>query len=457
MFTLTFAASRHSAALAITAADDRVVQWFAGLRSPWLTRVIREAALAGSWGAIRALVWGTFVSLLVFKRFRHLIVYFVVINVTFYLVAMLSAGLKRPRPFGVAILGTWNGYALPSIQITLLAASLVTVLYTLVPEGRWRQTGKWAAAAIVAIAAVARIYLGADAPTDVLLGAALGVTIPLLAFRFITPNSVFPIRYRRGRTAHLDVSGARGTAIRQALTDQLGLVVTQIKPFGLAGSAGSTPVRITVKGDPDTHLFGKLYARNHLRSDRSYKFGRELLYGRLEDEKPFNSVRRLVQQEDYALRLLHDAGLPSPRSYGVVELTPEREYLLVTEFFGGAVELQATAGRSRDLARTHRGGQAHPGHRSDLPAARGPRGHPATGRGSRRRQGRHHHLSGAGAQGPGIGRSRCASIVRPSVPIPASTDQHSPALRPIERWQDRHWTVLRGTVEHARADDSATS
>jgi membrane-associated phospholipid phosphatase len=193
VFTITFAASRHSAALAITAADDRVVQWFAGLRSPWLTRVIREAALAGSWGATRALVWGTFVSLLVFKRFRHLIVYFVVINVTFYLVAMLSAGLKRPRPFGVAILGTWNGYALPSIQITLLAASLVTVLYTQVPEGRWRQTGKWAAAAIVAIAAVARIYLGADAPTDVLLGAALGVTIPLLAFRFITPNSVFPI------------------------------------------------------------------------------------------------------------------------------------------------------------------------------------------------------------------------------------------------------------------------
>src|SRR4029453_16628768 len=32
-------------------------------------------------------------------------------------------------------------------------------------------------------------------------------------------------------------------------------------------------------------------------------------------------------------------GLPSPRPYGVVELTPEREYLLVTEFFAAAVEL----------------------------------------------------------------------------------------------------------------------
>jgi tRNA A-37 threonylcarbamoyl transferase component Bud32/membrane-associated phospholipid phosphatase len=339
LFAVTFAASRHGAALAVIAADDRVVEWFAGLRSPWLTRVTREAALLGSWGSIRTLTWCIFVSLLVFKRFRHLIVYFVLINLTFQLVVLLSAALKRPRPFGVAIEGSWNGYALPSIQVALLAASLVTLLYSLVPEGRWRQAGKWAAVGIVLLVGVARIYLGADAPTDVLLGAALGVTIPLLAFRFITPSGVFPIRYRRGRTAHLEVGGARGVAIRQALTDQLGLVVTEVKPFGLAGSAGSTPVRIAVKGDPDTYLFGKLYAKNHLRSDRSYKFGRELLYGRLEDEKSFNSVRRLVQQEDYALRLLHDAGLPSPQPFGVVELTPEREYLLVTEFFDGAVEL----------------------------------------------------------------------------------------------------------------------
>jgi tRNA A-37 threonylcarbamoyl transferase component Bud32 len=50
-------------------------------------------------------------------------------------------------------------------------------------------------------------------------------------------------------------------------------------------------------------------------------------------------VRRLVQQEDYALQKLYLAGLPTPRPYGVVELTPEREYLLVGEFFAGATEL----------------------------------------------------------------------------------------------------------------------
>jgi hypothetical protein len=34
-----------------------------------------------------------------------------------------------------------------------------------------------------------------------------------------------------------------------------------------------------------------------------------------------------------------DAGLPTPAPYGVVELTPEREYLITFEFFDGAVEL----------------------------------------------------------------------------------------------------------------------
>jgi tRNA A-37 threonylcarbamoyl transferase component Bud32 len=63
------------------------------------------------------------------------------------------------------------------------------------------------------------------------------------------------------------------------------------------------------------------------------------MYGRLEDEKAFNSVRRLVQQEDYALHKLHALGLPVPRPHGFVELTPDREYMLVTEFFEGSVEL----------------------------------------------------------------------------------------------------------------------
>jgi tRNA A-37 threonylcarbamoyl transferase component Bud32 len=94
-----------------------------------------------------------------------------------------------------------------------------------------------------------------------------------------------------------------------------------------------------VAGGAQDVLFGKLYAKAHLRADRWYKLGRTILYGTLEDEKPYSSVRRLVQYEDYVLRVMRDVGLPSARSYGFVEITPEREYLLVTEFLEGGVEI----------------------------------------------------------------------------------------------------------------------
>ena len=80
-------------------------------------------------------------------------------------------------------------------------------------------------------------------------------------------------------------------------------------------------LRISIGGDPPRVLFGKLYALTHLRADRWYKLGRMMLYGALEDEKPFNSVRRLVEYEDYMLRLMADVGVPSAAPYGFVELT----------------------------------------------------------------------------------------------------------------------------------------
>ena len=45
---------------------------------------------------------------------------------------------------------------------------------------------------------------------------------------------------------------------------------------------------------PGRYVFGKIYTMNHVRADRWYKTGRTILYGRLEDEAPFQTVRRLV-------------------------------------------------------------------------------------------------------------------------------------------------------------------
>jgi tRNA A-37 threonylcarbamoyl transferase component Bud32/membrane-associated phospholipid phosphatase len=337
---VVFDSGLQGPAVAVTVLDDAAVRWLAGLDAPGLTGAWQALAFLGSWWVLNLLQLALVVALLALRRFRHLILALIVAQLlTTISQSVMGLYVRRPRPFGVDIQTGWGGWALPSLPVMNLAAALVVVLYTLVPEGRWRQRGKLVATGVVALAGLARVALGAEAPTDVLVGAAIGVAIPLALFRRFAPNAVFPISYHRGRAAHLDVTGARGAAIRRGLEDQLGLTVTEVKPFGLSGSAGSTPLRITVKGEPPTQLFGKLYAQSHLRADRWYKLGRELLYGSLEDEKPFNTVRRLVQQEDYALRLCRDAGLPTPRPYGVVELTPEREYLLVTEFFADATEL----------------------------------------------------------------------------------------------------------------------
>jgi tRNA A-37 threonylcarbamoyl transferase component Bud32/membrane-associated phospholipid phosphatase len=337
---VVFAGGLRGPAVTVTVLDDAVVRWLAGLDAPWLVGTWKRLAFLASWWVLNTLGLGLVLALLALRRFRQLILTLIAAQLLIMVVySLVGPAAQRPRPFGVDIRAGWGSWAMPSVQVASLAATLVVVLYTLVPEGRWRQRGKLAATGVVVLAGLGRVALGADAPTDVLVGAAIGVTIPLVLFRLFAPNEIFPIRYRRGRSAHLDVTGPRGEAIRRGLEDQLGVQVAEVRPFGLSGSAGSTPLRITVAGDPPGYLFGKLYARSHLRADRWYKLGRELLYGRLEDEKPFNTVRRLVQQEDYALRMCRDAGLPTPRPYGVVELTPEREYLLVSEFFDGAVEL----------------------------------------------------------------------------------------------------------------------
>ena len=331
--------SNQRTAVWVLEADHAVVEWVAGTRTTLLTGLMQTVHALGSRWTIRVLFWATVVALVALRRFRHLFVFLGATLAVTAFTGVLAYLFVWPRPLGVEILGDWSGYANPSRPVAALTATLMGMLYSLLPQGRLRRAGKPVIAALVTALSFSLVYLAVNSPSDVVIGAIIGVTIPLVAFRMLTPNEVFPVTYHRGSSAHLDVGGRRGQAIHQALEDQLGIQVAEIKPFGLSGSAGSTPLRVTVKGDPETWLFAKLYAGSHLRSDRWYKLGRTLLYGRLEDEKPFNTVRRLVQQEDYALRLMHGAGVRSPEPFGIVEITPEREYLVVTEFFTDAQEI----------------------------------------------------------------------------------------------------------------------
>ncbi len=320
-------------------AETAILRAFATLRADWLTSILRNVAALGTAWSVTVLGGGLAVALIVLKRWRHLatfLVYLTALGVVGTGVYLLT---KRPRPYGVTIVGDWIGFSLPSFPVAILAACLMGVAYSLVVPGRPRAWAKLAVAVVLAAVAFARLYLAVEYPSDVVWAVVLGVAVPLAAFRWFTPNEAFPVTYRRGKTAHLDVTGARGEAIRQAVREQLGLTVLETKPIGLAASGGSTPLRLRVAGEPDSYVFAKLYANSHVRADRWYKLGRMILYGSLEDETSFHTVRRFVQYEDYTLRLMRDVQLPVPAPYGIVEITPEREYLIVMEFFDGAVEI----------------------------------------------------------------------------------------------------------------------
>jgi tRNA A-37 threonylcarbamoyl transferase component Bud32 len=319
--------------------NSAVLRLFARARTPWLTDVANGISAAGSgWGAT-VLGLSAVVLTIAFRRWRHLLVFLCSLFALTLATQSITAGMTRPRPYGVLIIAGWAGYSAPALAVTILAFLLISIAYCLVVPGRPRSCAKAAIAVIVTVFCLACLYLGVDHVDDLLLGVALGVAIPVSAFRFFTPNEVSPVAYRRGNTAHVDVTGARGEAIRQGVRDQLGFTVTGITPVGLESSAGSTPLRLRVEGGPDEYLFAKLYTKGHVRADRWYKIWRTILYGSLEDEHPFQTVRRLAEYEDYTLRLLQDVGIAVARPYGIVEITPEREYLLVTEYFDGAVEI----------------------------------------------------------------------------------------------------------------------
>jgi tRNA A-37 threonylcarbamoyl transferase component Bud32 len=327
---------------AIDVVDLAALRGIVRVRNAPMTHLMLGLQHLGSVWVARVLAWTTLVALVALRRFRHLVVYLTMLLLVSLFASVAAVAIGRMRPAGVTILGDWDGYAYPSRPIAVLGIVLVGVVLTLVP-GKWRSRAIYVALTPLLALCAARLYLAVDHPTDVLAAFVLGWVVAILAFRLAVPEEVFPVRYTRGaQRAHLELDDSRREAIVRALAEQLDLRASSVEHFRLAGSAGSTPLRIGVQdaaGRETRVLFAKLYALSHLRSDRWYKLVRTVLYGRLEDEKPFSTVRRLVEYEDHMLRLLRDAGLPTPVPYGFVEITPEREYLIVMEFFEDATEI----------------------------------------------------------------------------------------------------------------------
>jgi hypothetical protein len=309
-----FARFQHDPYLAVA----KILNWFATKPGIIVLRIAMAAVLVA------------------FLRIRHLFVAIIAIGVMDLLATSRLLQLELNPPQSPVIVPPSGGHwFFPASAIASLSITLGVMVFSLAPRGIWRRRA-FVVALVLALAVVlARAILGA---TYVYAGAysvALGFTVAAFAFGWLAPDDAFPVSYRRGgNAAHLELTGDRVEAITRALHDQLGLTVTGVEPFGAEGSGGSTPLLMTL--EDGSRVFGKILATSHVRSDRWYRIVRTIMYGRLEDETSFSSVRQLIGQEDYALRLLDDDGFHVARTYGIVELSPNQEYLLAEQFFDNA-------------------------------------------------------------------------------------------------------------------------
>jgi hypothetical protein len=195
--------------------EAAVLRRVADARTGWLTTLMLgiNTVLASRW-TIRILRLGTLVALVGWRRWRHLLTFLGSVVVVELAVYQLSIFQARPRPIGVRIIGSWEGLSFPSPPVAALAVTLVGMVYSLLPPGRVRSWGKWAASAVLLVLGVARMYLAVDRPTDVLAAVIVGVAIPVVAFRFFTPNPV--LHPERGVPGDLPVGQGRASGRRWA-------------------------------------------------------------------------------------------------------------------------------------------------------------------------------------------------------------------------------------------------
>jgi tRNA A-37 threonylcarbamoyl transferase component Bud32 len=319
-----------------TSFDNSVLRWFADHRTTTLTDISKSLLAASGLTAVLVTRVVVALVLVVFKRFRQLVAFLATFVVVDWLVAAaLSVPLPAPDVAPVVAPGP---FTFPSRPISAIAITVILMAFVLVPRGPARRVLLVVGNLLIAVEVAAQLFLATDVPSAMLYSWLLAVVVPPLVFRWGVPEEVFPVSYTRGgNAAHLDLGGERQIAVTHAMADQLGMEVTKVEPFGLEGSGGSSPLRMTLADG--TRVFGKIYSTSHVRADRWYRIGRTILYGQLEDETPIGSVRRLVIMEDFALRFLRDSGIRVATTYGIVELTPNQEYMLVTEFFEGSKNL----------------------------------------------------------------------------------------------------------------------
>ena len=92
-----FARGLRGPAVAVTVVDDAVVRWLASLVGPGLVAPLRGLARVASWWVLWTLSYGLLLVLLVLRRWRHLIIWWVVVELGSSSMRKLSRS-RSPAP-----------------------------------------------------------------------------------------------------------------------------------------------------------------------------------------------------------------------------------------------------------------------------------------------------------------------------------------------------------------------
>lgn len=235
-----------------------------------------------------------------------------------WLLAKLAKSLvHRDRPFYIlneivqraqnsGILGFPSGHA-------AVAALLATVSSAYMKKS-WSRLA-WL---MVWTVAVARVYVGAHLPLDVIAGVAMGWALgSALNLLFGTPDKPLP---RRAMLATLKLAGYRVKKIVAAHVD----------------ARGSSPL-IAELADGNK-MFVKLVNNEHRNADMLFKFWRYFTLREVEDEAPFTTAKHLVEHEAYMYHQALGAGVKVPKILLAAPVTSNAAILVSSQIQGATLD-----------------------------------------------------------------------------------------------------------------------
>ena len=269
-------------------------------------------------------------------RFRHLFVFFGAAVGVIALGSLLAYRFMRPAPSASRSWAT--GGRRPPVPPGRVSRNRGRRDLRLMPPGHTapaRQAGErrgWSPPS-----SIARVYLAVARPPTSSSPRDRGGH-PHRGVPDARPRRVVPRHLPARQVAHLDVAGRRGEAIHRALADQLGC--SRWRSSRSACRARPDPPRCgSAKGDPNTYLFAKLYAAAISAPTAGTSWGGPCCTAGSRTRSRSTPSGASSNKRTTPCGCSTGPGCRSPEPFGIVEITPEREYLITFEFFDDAREL----------------------------------------------------------------------------------------------------------------------